>query len=183
MKEALLQAFNEHPQAAFLLSIAINIVIALLGVVPSVFITAANLIFFGFWKGVLISFIGEAVGALIAFLLYRKGFKKQVSAGLQRFPKAQELIEARGKKAFMLILGLRLLPFVPSGIVTFAASVGRVSAMEFFLASSLGKVPALMIEAYSVYQVTQFNWQGKLILGIAAVALVWWALKNKQKKG
>jgi uncharacterized membrane protein YdjX (TVP38/TMEM64 family) len=179
MKEALLQAFRDHPQAAFFISIGINIVIALLGVIPSFFITAANLVFFGFWPGTLISFAGESIGALLAFVLYRKGFKKQVSGQLQKFPKAQQLVQAKGKQAFLLILGLRLLPFVPSGIVTFAASVGTVSATEFFIASSLGKAPALLIEAYSVYQVTQFNWQGKLILLVAALGFVWWALKKK----
>jgi uncharacterized membrane protein YdjX (TVP38/TMEM64 family) len=70
---------------------------------------------------------------------------------------------------------MRLLPFVPSGLVTFAAAIGRVSALVFTTASSLGKVPALFLEAYSVNEVTQFTWQGKLILlctGLVIVFLV-----------
>jgi uncharacterized membrane protein YdjX (TVP38/TMEM64 family) len=178
LKEQILNIFREYPNAAIFISLAISILIALPGIVPSFFITAANILFFGFWKGTIISFLGEALGAIIAFWLYRKGFKQKLHPQLEKFPAVQRLIDAEGRKAFLLILSLRLLPFVPSGLVTFAAAIGKVAAFNFLMASSIGKVPALLIEAYSVYQVTQFNWQGKLILLLAAIALAWMAFKK-----
>jgi len=147
-------------------------------VVASVFITAANILFFGFWQGTLISFLGESAGAALAFLLYRKGFKRGTQNSLQRFPKASSLLLAEGKNAFVLILSLRLLPFVPSGLVTFAAAVGKVSIWLFITASSLGKIPALLIEAYTVHQVTQFGTTGKLLLAVIAVGLIYYAIKK-----
>lgn len=182
MKEALLQLFRDHPQLALLSSLCISVLVAVLGLVPSFFVTAANILFFGFWPGTLLSFAGEAIGALVAFLLYRKGFQKTIASGLKRFPRARRLAEARGSEAFLLILSLRLLPFVPSGLVTFAASVGRVSTGLFFLASSLGKIPALLIEAWSVQQVTQFTWRGKLILLVIALVLAASVLRRLIKK-
>lgn len=179
MKEQLFALFNQHPNSAFFISIALSILIALLAVVPSFFITAANILFFGFWRGTIISFLGEALGAIISFWLYRKGFKKKAHHELQKYPRAKQLLEAEGKQAFLLILSLRLLPFVPSGLVTFAASIGKVRPLNFFLASSIGKIPALLIEAYSVYQVTLFNWQGKLILLLTALLLLFIVVKNK----
>jgi uncharacterized membrane protein YdjX (TVP38/TMEM64 family) len=157
---------------------SVSIIVALLGVIPSFFITTANILFFGFWEGTAISFAGESVGAILAFLLYRTGFKKSISTQLQKYPRAQRLTQAEGKQAFLLILALRLIPYIPSGLVTFAASVGRVSALTFFLSSSLGKIPALLIEAYSVYEVTQFNWQGKLILVVSALVIAFLGLKK-----
>jgi uncharacterized membrane protein YdjX (TVP38/TMEM64 family) len=182
LKESLLQLFEQYPNFAFAISVFLNIIIAILGVLPSVFITAANILFFGFWKGTFISFIGEAIGALIAFLLYRKGFKQSTQASLQKHPTAQRLINAEGKQAFNLILCLRLLPFVPSGLVSFAAAVGKVSTGIFFIASSLGKLPAIFIEAYSVNEVTKFGWQGKVILSVVAVFLVYVAIKKLNRK-
>ncbi len=178
MQEQILQFFNNHPQLAFFISIVISIVIAILGVVPSVFITAANILFFGFWQGTLISFLGETIGAAAAFLLYRKGFKKGTQQGLQKYPKAKKLISAKGQEAFLLILSLRLLPFVPSGLVTFAAAIGAVSITTFLTASSIGKIPALLIEAYSVYQVTKSGWQGKLILALISLVLIYFVVKK-----
>ncbi|MFZ1453907.1 MAG: hypothetical protein WAT20_14470, partial [Ferruginibacter sp.] len=86
MVDSLLQLFKEHQDLAIVISICASILVAVLGVVPSVFITAANILFFGFWNGLFISFLGEALGAGIAFLLYRKGFKKPVEKKLDTYP-------------------------------------------------------------------------------------------------
>ncbi|WP_339173943.1 VTT domain-containing protein [Anoxybacillus sp. FSL W8-1294] len=171
MEEQVIALFHTYPSIAFLISIAINIVISILGVVPSVFLTAANLVVFGFWKGTFLSFVGEAVGAIVSFLLYRKGFRKLSETKWFSYPKVKRLLAAEGKEAFLLVLSLRLLPFIPSGIVTFVAALGRMSLLLFTAASSLGKLPALLLEAYSVYQVMNWTWQGKVISTVFAVFL------------
>jgi uncharacterized membrane protein YdjX (TVP38/TMEM64 family) len=180
VQDSLLQLFKEYPQLAILISICISILIAIVGVVPSVFITAANILFFGFWYGTLISFLGEASGAGIAFVLYRMGFKKMASNALQKYPRLEKLIDANNREASYLIFSLRLIPFVPSGLITFAAAIGKVSFIIFLLSSSLGKIPALLMEAYSVYEVTQFGWQGKLILAVVAFAMIYWLFTKKK---
>ncbi|MQR97408.1 TVP38/TMEM64 family protein [Fictibacillus phosphorivorans] len=169
MSETVIHFFKEYGEWAIIISLVLNIVIGILGVVPTVFITAANIMFFGFWNGTILSFIGEALGAIAAFLLYRKGFRQVSRDKLKGYPGVVRLLEARGQEAFLLILSLRLLPFVPSGFVTFASAIGAVSAGTFVIASSIGKLPALILEAYSVYNVTEWNTEGKVILGIAAV--------------
>lgn len=181
MINSLLQLFKEYQELAIFISIVASIVVAILGVVPSVFITAANILFFGFWNGTFISFLGEAIGAGISFALYRRGFKKRAEKELDKFPKLKRLIIAKGKDAFYLILSLRLLPFVPSGFITFAAAIGKVSFITYIFASSLGKLPALLIEAYSVYEITAFSWQGKLMLAVIAIALLFWILKGRRQ--
>lgn len=172
MQETLLQFFEKYPQFAVLLSLALSIVVAILGVVPSVIITAANILFFGFWQGALLSLAGEAAGAALAFSLYRVGFRNAADKKLERFPKVQQLVQSANQPAFYLIFTLRLLPFVPSGLVTFAAAIGKVSFFTFLLASTLGKIPALFIEASAVYGSTQLGWQGKVLVTIVAVVLI-----------
>ncbi|KZE68769.1 hypothetical protein AWM68_00365 [Fictibacillus phosphorivorans] len=180
MSEAVLTFFHEYSEWAIFISIVLNVIIAILGVVPSVFLTAANIIFFGFWTGTLISFIGEAAGAAISFALYRKGFKHVTRKKLNGYPRVVRLLEAKGKEAFLLIISLRLLPFVPSGIVTFVSAIGAVSAGVFILASSIGKVPALLLEAYSVYNIAEWNTEGKIILGVAAVMIIYTIMKKNR---
>src|SRR5215218_8585132 len=156
MKEAVLHLFEQYPETAVAISLFLSILVAVAGVIPSFFVTAANILFFGFWPGVAVSFAGEALGAVVAFYLYRKGFKKGAGDQIAKYKTVSALINAENKKAFWLILSLRLIPFVPSGLVTFAAAVGRVSGIIFLIASSLGKFPALLMEGYAVYQVTEF---------------------------
>ena len=182
MKEQLLILFQQHPQLAVGISLLVSIVVAVLGLLPSVFITAANLLFFGFWNGTLLSFAGEALGAAVAYFLYRAGFKEAAQHRLEQFPKVKRLLNAQGREAFLLILSLRLIPFVPSGLVTFAAAVGRVSAGLFLVASSLGKIPALLLEAWSVYEVTQSSTMGKIILAAAAVAVFYFLVFRRKKQ-
>src|SRR4051812_8936159 len=117
----------------------LSIIVAVIGLVPSFFITAANILFFGFWMGTFISFLGESIGAMVAFILYRKGFKKRMEGGLDKFPWLKKLLNAGSKEAFGLIISLRLIPFVPSGLITFAAAIGTVPLIIFVFASSLGK--------------------------------------------
>lgn len=181
MKEEVIQLFNAYPGYAIAISIGINVVIAVLGVIPSVFLTAANVLFFGFWQGTLISFAGEAIGAIISFVLYRYGFKRNIGKRLEKYPAAAKLLHAQGRNAFIAILSLRLIPFVPSGIVTFASAIGKVSLLTFFFASTIGKAPALLMEAYAAYQVTEFGWQGKLILLLAGIYLLYWVIKKIRK--
>ena len=181
MEEQLLHYFQEYEHYAILISIFVSIVVAVLGIIPSFFVTAANLIFFGFWMGTLISFIGESVGAIVAFYLYRKGFKQVSQKPLNKYPKIKKLVHTNGKEAFLLILSLRLMPFMPSGLVTLAGAVGSVSFILFAIASSIGKIPALLIEAYSVYQITQFDWQGKVILTLASIYLLYIVWKKVKR--
>jgi uncharacterized membrane protein YdjX (TVP38/TMEM64 family) len=180
VQEQLLQFFRDHPDTAVAATLLASIIVAILGVVPSFFITAANIIFFGFWKGTAISFGGEAAGAVISFLLYRYGFRASVSSQLSKFPRAKKLVDAEGSKAFLMIVSLRLLPFVPSGLVTFAAAVGRTSLLLFTVASSLGKIPALLMEAGSVYGVMSMGWKGKILLCVAALVIVVLAFRKRQ---
>lgn len=178
MVEQLIDLLHNYREWAILLSISVSILVAILGVLPSYFITAANLIVFGFWYGLILSFIGEALGAIVAFLLYRLGFKSVLQKQLNAYPKAQRLINARGKEAFLLVLSLRLLPFMPSGLVTFGGAIGQISFLSFAIASSLGKIPALLFEAFAVYQVTEFTWAGKLLLALAAIYFVYIAIRK-----
>jgi uncharacterized membrane protein YdjX (TVP38/TMEM64 family) len=98
---------------------------------------------------------------------------------MSRFPKLRQLLAAEGATAFTLVVSLRLLPFVPSGLVTFAAAVGRISTISFLIASTLGKAPALLLEAWSVYEVTRFSSTGKIILAVVAIGLLVWVIRRK----
>lgn len=178
MQNEVIELFKDYEQYAILFSLAISIIISIAGVIPSVFLTAANLIVFGFWEGMILSFLGESLGAYVSFILYRKGFRKFALQKSTNHKYLQRLLKTNGKDAFFLIIGLRIFPFIPSGLVTLTAAVGNVSAVIFVLASSIGKVPALFIEAYSVYQVIQWNGSIKIILTAASIMILGYILRK-----
>jgi uncharacterized membrane protein YdjX (TVP38/TMEM64 family) len=173
------QILYANDDFAIVLSVLINICISLFGFIPSVFLTAINLKFFGLAGGFSISLIGEALGALVAFWLYRLGFRKIVEAKVPH-PKIQKLLHVKGKGAFLLIFSLRLIPFIPSSLVTLYAALGKVSWGWFAFASTMGKVPALFIEVYSVKEVVNGTLLGKVILGLMGLStLIYICIKRK----
>lgn len=172
MSEYVVELLRNYREAAIVISIFINIVISVLGLVPSVFLTAANLIVFGFEKGVLVSFIGEGIGAIVSFILYRKGLRRFSETKVFKSAVVKRLLEVEGKQAFMLVLSLRLLPFVPSGVITFIAAIGKMGLWVFGISSTIGKLPALLLEAYSVNHIIRWTLQGKVILTIFALIIL-----------
>lgn len=160
------------------LSVFLNILIGIFGFIPSIFLTALNIKVFGLINGTLLSILGEALGAAVAFFLYRFGFRNITERKTTNYPQVQKLLHAEGKEAFLLIFSLRLLPFVPSGIITLFAALGRVSAVTFLFASTLGKIPAQLLEVYSAYQVTIGTQQAKWIIGVLGIFIVLYIWKK-----
>ncbi|WP_257345723.1 TVP38/TMEM64 family protein [Pseudalkalibacillus decolorationis] len=183
MNDTILWFFDEYSSVSVFISLFISILISIVGIVPSFFITAANITFFGIWYGLLFSFLGEALGAIVSFILYRKGFKRfSQNIDSTKFPQVAKLLKVDGMEAFQLILALRLFPFVPSGTITIFAALGKVSLPLFTLASTVGKIPALIIEAYSVVQINEFDWEGKLLLTLISLYLLITVLKKIRKQ-
>ncbi|WP_219621105.1 TVP38/TMEM64 family protein [Bacillus sp. UMB0893] len=185
VKELLLEWMEMSGPFAYIISLAANIWISLLAFVPSVFVTAANISFFGFTEGLVLSFSGEMIGILVSFYVYRKGFsflkvKKFNSKGKALFTK---LSQTQGRDAFFLILALRIFPFAPSGAVTLGAAYSKVSAGVFFCASLLGKIPAILIEGLAVKQVMETDSRIQVIMGLGSIfILVLWRMIQKRKK-
>lgn len=126
-----------HPILAVIASISLNILITITGVLPSAFITAGTVGFLGLKTGIMILIVGEAFGAIISFILYRKGIKKLVEN--HKMYKVQNRLLRKLNKtdaisAFFIVILLRLLPFVPSGAVTLAAALSHMRLLSFSIA-------------------------------------------------
>lgn len=163
----------------------VNLAVGAAGFVPSFLVTAVNIQSFGIYGGGALTFAGEIFGALLGFYLYRYGFSKANPKWL-RHPYWQKFRHQSDKRVFSLVILLRLLPFMPSGFVTVGAALTTISAKLFWIASTIGKVPAVMLELAAVYGFTQVvptNVQYILFGTVLAVSLVLWQLERlKQKK-
>ncbi|TDL78637.1 TVP38/TMEM64 family protein [Peribacillus frigoritolerans] len=184
MKEQLIEWLEISGPWAFIISLAANTLISLLAFVPSVFVTAANLSFFGFAEGLLLSFSGEMIGVMVSFYVYRKGFSFLKKKKMPKNIMLQNLSKTKGRDAFMLILALRIFPFAPSGAVTLAAAYSKVGSGIFFSASLIGKIPAILIEGFAVHQVLKADWHIQLFMGIGSILIlvIFWMHKRRKNK-
>ena len=166
----------------FFLLLILNLGVGAIGFVPSFFITAININTLGLVLGSLLTFVGEILGALIGFYLYRWGFSKIRPKWLDNsFFKAMK--KSSPTKVFILIILFRVLPFVPSGLVTGGASFTTISGVRFMIASSIGKIPSVILEVAVVFGVLQKVSMTYLyvsfILLLIIITPIW--IKNKKK--
>lgn len=138
----------------FILLLFLNLGIGAIGFIPSFFVTAININSLGFVLGFILTFTGEIFGAIIGFHMYRWGFSK-ISPGWLSHSIFKILKNSSPMHVFTLIILFRILPFVPSGLVTAGASLTTISGWRFISASSIGKVPAVILEVAIVFGVLQ----------------------------
>jgi len=171
----MLEILKNNSTIAIPISLFISIVISLVGVLPSVFITGANIVFFGPIQGFIISLLGETIGAYITFTVYRLGFKKKIEKFTGKHRLLSQIVNSEGKKAGILICEARVIPFIPSGIVTLAASISNVNSTIFTLSTLIGKAPSIALEALVSYDIINIydNWIRLVItiLGLIIIAL------------
>lgn len=180
--ENVLELFNQYREVAIFLSLIISIVIALLGVVPSIFVTGANIIFFGPIWGLMISLMGETIGGYITFKVYRAGFKKGVTSIWGKYKLVDSIIKSEGKETGFLIFEGRLIPFIPSGFITLGAALSNVNSLIFIVSTFLGKIPSILLEGLISYQVINISGNYiKLGITLLALVLVWITLKRMKK--
>lgn len=142
---------------AALISISINVLISVVGVLPSIFITLGNILVFGIYKGFLISWIGEVTGALLSLLLYRWGLKSFTNIKPEHLKLFRMINKLSGTKQLYFLSVLRMAPFIPSGLINFFAALTTVPLVVFLLATALGKIPALMLEVAFSYHLVTLN--------------------------
>ncbi|ATW28535.1 TVP38/TMEM64 family protein [Candidatus Formimonas warabiya] len=167
-------------------SLLISIIIAVLGLVPSIFVTGANILLFGPLYGFLISWLGEMLGAVVSFYLYRTGFRRPFTNLAQKHPLLGGITESTGWQAGLFIFQARLFPFLPSGIVTFAGAVSKINPVLFLLATALGKIPSLILEALVSYDFINMdrNWIRLVftLVSLTGLYLLWKKNKRASKK-
>ncbi|MCC3375916.1 TVP38/TMEM64 family protein [Cohnella sp. REN36] len=138
---------------------------------PASILTLAGGLAFGTWMGMLYTIVGELPGAVLAFL-----FARRVGAGLFRGrddPRLQRLERAMQRRGFPAVLLLRLAPFVPFDLVSYAAGAARVPMRAYVPATLIGALPGTFAYCFLGASLTRGSWQQiALSVGIFAVAVL-----------
>lgn len=177
---AYLRSFGGWTVAA---SLAINIIINLSGILPTVIISGANAVIFGLGGGIVISWVGECLGTIISFVLWRSLLQRAARRLICRSKYLALADEFSGKKGFKAMLAARLVPLAPSGLITLLGAVSSMSFAAMFWATLIGKLPSIALEVLLGHElaVAQSNTLRLLILALVIASgygYFWW--KKKQ---
>jgi len=155
---------------------------------PSTVLTLAGGLAFGTWKGMLYTVAGEIPGAVLSFWLARRvgaGWLRGVRGDDSRLRKLERAMERKGS---LIVLMLRVAPFVPFDLVSYAAGIVRVPLRGYILATLIGSLPGTFAYCFLGASLTRGSWKemavAALVLAVAlAVPLLLRSRMEKRVEG
>lgn len=175
---------NSFGFMGFVIFILFEILQVIIALIPGdLFHVAAGFIY-GMPLGFILAYVGEVIGALIAFSL-AKFFgsdivKKFVSEKL--ILKISNLINSA--KGTLGILILCLIPAIPKDVLIYVAGLTPVKPRRFLTVFLLSRIPDIFIKASGGSVLYDKNYTGLIIVGLALLVFVGagFLLKNKFMK-
>lgn len=172
---------------SIVVTIILFIVMTFTVVFPFMILSGAAGIIYGLFWGIVISWIGEVVGAACMYVFARYFFRQIIEGWISKSSYLKQVDDYSAENGFKALLFARLLPLAPSGIITAVAAISRISFRDFFMATLIGKLPPVVIKVLLGHDIV-FAGENmtRLILVIVVVVVVyiglWWHKRRKGQK-
>lgn len=150
---------------------------------PLFLLAGANGFIFGLWYGILITLGGSILGATIAFYIARGFGRGLVSRCIKEtyMTKVDEMSHSQGP---WMVFMARLVPVIPSSIISYVAGLSKMTFRGFFIATAIGKLPEIVIYTalgHSFQQAEGMATQVTILL-ILLTLMAWPLISRRFKK-
>lgn len=167
---------------AMAISIIIDIVINIVGFLPSIFISTANGVIFGVVVGTGVSWFAETIGVIISFFFMRTLFRHKAEAVIKKSKMLSKLDEYSTLKAMILA---RAVPYSPNGLVTALGALSHISYRDYAIGCLIGKLPSVAIEVVVGHDIVMLNDHAmRLTIVLIVITIVYgglWYWHRRQK--
>ncbi|MFS0723045.1 TVP38/TMEM64 family protein [Paenibacillus sp. 1P07SE] len=137
------QASGVHP----LMIVSAATLLALFPVIPYPLIGGILGATFGSQLGAVYTWIGSSAASILMFVMVRWLFFDWGQRMLHQVSLIGRITAMFERSAFIFILSVRLIPFIPSVLVNIYCAVSKVGFWPYSIASSLGKIPSMVLFA------------------------------------
>jgi uncharacterized membrane protein YdjX (TVP38/TMEM64 family) len=182
MNQILVPFFLELGFWSIFASLLINGLIHIVGFIPSVFVTTANVWIWGPWLGGILSWLGEVIGSVAAFLLYRNGIQVSKIQWHMNWKWIQSLNQSTAIRQIVTLIIIRITPIIPSGVVNLLVAWTNVSLYTFLFSTAIGKIPSIALEiwiSYGLLNIKEYYIQ--LLLTLLSLGLGYLLLRKRRK--
>ena len=100
------------------------------------------------YYGMIISAVGQTLGAFSAFLVGRLFFRSLIVRQLENYPKLQFVDKAIKDEGWKMVLILRLIPLVPFSFLNYLLTITDVDWLTFIICTFFGMLPRSIIYVY-----------------------------------
>ena len=169
--------------AAFM-SFFIDVVINIVGFLPSIFISTANGLIFGLFWGTMISWLAETLGVMISFWVMRVLFRSLAKRVIEQ---SKTLTALDSYDSWQAVAAARAIPYMPNGLVTAICALSGMSFRSHMAGSLLGKLPSVALEVIVGHDVVHLGEHSLrltiIIIVVSAVyGAVWWYMKKRKNR-
>jgi uncharacterized membrane protein YdjX (TVP38/TMEM64 family) len=169
--------------AAFI-SFFIDVVINIVGFLPSIFISTANGLIFGLFWGTIISWLGETVGVVISFWAMRVLFG---TMAMHIIEKSKMLSKLDSYESWEAVALARAIPYMPNGVITALCALSSMRFEVHMLGSFIGKLPSVAMEVIVGHDIVNLAEHAKrltfIVICITVVyAAAWWKKRKTNAK-
>ena len=140
-------ALSDYGNAAPILYIGLFVILPIF-FFPVAILALAGGLLFGLGWGSVYTFIGAMLNCMLMFILARYIGRKRIESLIhQRLSQVwqRRLAEAEGRKGFLLLVILRLIPAVPYNLINYAFGLTKMSFRTYGLASAIGIIPGTLV--------------------------------------
>ncbi|SNS17741.1 Uncharacterized membrane protein YdjX, TVP38/TMEM64 family, SNARE-associated domain [Humidesulfovibrio mexicanus] len=181
-RQALKAWFDAFGAVAAWVFLAVQFLQVVVAPIPGQFTGMLGGFVFGFWRGLALNVVGNAVGSLFAMLLTRffgeRVMRPFVPQRIQE--KFDATIHRGGLTNFFM---LYLLPGTPKDAICFMAGLTRLSLWKLLAVNILGRLPGLAVLTFTGAAADADLFTVKLVFGIGlALAFVIWLFDEEIKE-
>lgn len=168
---------------AVFISFFIDVVINIVGFLPSIFISTANGLIFGLFWGTVISWLAETTGVVISFWAMRVLFR---TMAMHIIEKSKTLSKLDQYESWQAVAFARAIPYMPNGLVTAISALSSMPFQRHMWGSLIGKLPSVALEVCLGHDIVRMGEHAmRLTIIIIAVGVVygglWWYMKKRKK--
>jgi len=165
-----LRSLHEFGVTGWAVFAALQILIAVSGIVPASVVGLTAGAAYGVGAGFLLSAATLMLGAVIAFQLGRTLFRPWLQDFMQRRPRLQHLDRLVAERGWVLIALLRVSPIMPFAPTSYALGLSGVTLRDYAL-GTLAALPALL-----GYVCLGALGRASLVAGVEGASLLHWGL-------
>ncbi|HEY5587577.1 MAG TPA: TVP38/TMEM64 family protein [Candidatus Paceibacterota bacterium] len=163
-----IRSYGNFSILVFILMQVIQVVVFF---IPGEFIQVAGGYIFGTFLGGIISLMGITLGSIIVYLIsnnYGKPFVEKIILNKKiKFFKKILKVGSEKNVVFMFFL----IPGIPKDALTYICGVSNISIKDFFIYSTLGRIPGIFISSYFGQKIYSWDVTSLITIGITMTIL------------
>ncbi len=164
----LIRSYGNFSILVFVLMQVIQVVVFF---IPGEFIQVAGGYIFGTFLGGIISLMGIMLGSIIVYFIannYGRPFVEKIILN-KKVKFFKKILSAGSKRNAVFIF--YLIPGIPKDALTYICGVSKISVKDFFIYSTLGRIPGIFISSYFGQKIYTWDVTGLVTIGVVMTIL------------